>query len=70
MKKIFKNKFREYKDDIQSRIENISWDKVKDVLKNGPRELKESVQKSLEKTSEKNWYYKANKACEKSEMQF
>ena len=65
MKKIFKNKFREYKDDIQSRIENISWDKVKDVLKNGPRELKESVQKSLEKTSEKNWYYKAAKSCEK-----
>ena len=65
MKKSFKKKFREYKEDIQSIMQNISIEKVKDVLKNGPRKLKESVQKSLEKTSEKNWYYKAAKSCEK-----
>ena len=65
MEKSFKKKFREYKEDIQSIMQNISREKVKDVLKNGPRKLKESVQKSLEKTSEKNWYYKAAKSCEK-----
>ena len=65
MKKSFKKKFRKYKEDIQSIMQNISREKVKDVLKNGPRELKESVLKSLEKTSEKNWYYKAAKSCEK-----
>jgi len=65
MKNILKKKFREYKEDIQSIMQNISREKVKDVLKNGFRDLKEGVKKSLEKTSEKNWYYKANKACEK-----
>ena len=27
--------------------------------------LKDGIQKSIEKTSEKNWYYKAAKSCEK-----
>ena len=65
MKNLFKKKFRVYRDDLQKLMQSISIEKVKDVLKNGPRELKESVQKSLEKTSEKNWYYKAAKSCEK-----
>ena len=62
--KSFQKKFRVYRDDLQKLMQSISIEKVKDVLKNGPRELKESVQKSLEKTSEKNWYYKAAKSCE------
>ena len=65
MKNLFKKKFRVYRDDLQKLMQSISIEKVKDVLKNGPRKLKESVQKSLEKTSEKNWYYKAAKSCEK-----
>ena len=65
MEKSFKKKFREYKEDIQSIMQNISREKVKDVLKNGPRKLKDGIQKSIEKTSEKNWYYKAAKSCEK-----
>ena len=55
MKNLFKKKFRVYRDDLKKLMQSISIEKVKDVLKNGPRELKESVQKSLEKTSEKKW---------------
>ena len=60
MKNLFKKKYREYKEDILTIIQNISRESVKGFLKNGLRELKESVQKSLEKTSAKNWYFKAD----------
>jgi hypothetical protein len=63
MKNQFKRIFIESKEYIQTRMQGFSREKVNDILKNGLIELKEGFKKSVEKTSEKNWYYKATKAC-------